>query len=670
MKKAVFIDLCLQCEGKWLDRGEINFFVKDPLLLVEYDAHGLNNKTPSEHLCPSCPNVTLDAGWIPNLPVQVEECPSCKGIFFDKNEMENISDPKYFVGFRPDKKVHNHRSPSLSASPALRKPSLRLPSLGFVSGVVLSGMYALLFALMVFAVEAGVINYSSGMLTILGFILFQFWFSPHLMDWSLQLFGSLDWVGPQGLPKHLQEFIVNLCKEKKLPYPQIGIIRDGSPQAYTYGRTPKSARVVISQGLIDILSPEELEAVVAHEMGHVKHWDFVVMTVAQLVPILFYHVYRVCWQSVKKRSGSDKEGGHPFILAASVIAYICYLISNYLVMFVSRLREYWADQFSVYHTKNPNSLIYALTKIGFGLVTHDAKEKIPDPDEHKKSAVQAMGIMNINGSKEIAMALQGDKGKVMDIQSIKEVMSWDLWSPWAAYYEIHSTHPLTAKRINAIASHGNALGVESDVVFDLERPESYWDDFFVDLIYLTLPIIVGLASAFLYTLTPYYFRDYHNMIYVGIVGFCTGGMVKTFRAYPPPPFLNTTVRALLKNIKVSPMRSYPVSIKGKVIGRGDAGNIFSEDMVLRDGTGIIFLDYQQPLAVFNFLFAIFKLKKFNGKEVTMTGWYRRAPVPYVEVKSIRSAELYTKAYTFHFKVAGWILLPVLVYFIKSFLTWN
>jgi len=77
-----------------------------------------------------------------------------------------------------------------------------------------------------------------------------------------------------------------------------------------------------------------------------------------------------------------------------------------------------------------------------------------------------------------------------------------------------------------------------------------------------------------------------------------------------------------------------VELKGKLIGKGDPGSIFSEDFVLEDETGIIYLDYAQPLNIWSFLFGLLKSKKYIDKEVEVKGWYRRAPITYIEIKEM------------------------------------
>jgi hypothetical protein len=94
-----------------------------------------------------------------------------------------------------------------------------------------------------------------------------------------------------------------------------------------------------------------------------------------------------------------------------------------------------------------------------------------------------------------------------------------------------------------------------------------------------------------------------------------------------------TVSALLKKVKVSGVRGVPVALQGKVIGRGVPGYIISEDLVLQDATGFILLDYKQPLALFQWIFALTRAAGLIGRDISVKGWYRRAPVPYLELRS-------------------------------------
>jgi Zn-dependent protease with chaperone function/Zn-finger nucleic acid-binding protein len=653
-RASVIIDECTLCRGVWLDQGELNFFVKKRKILADYDRLGLQDAAPAPKACPRC-EVPLKSGKIPGFPYEVEECSSCRGLFFDAMEFERISSDASFKRFGRDRiQISGPASEPSGAGPGLKA----LPSLGLTTTVIMGSMYAVLFGLMVFFTEMGVFTPMIGAAITVAFVVLQFLLSPIIMDWSLRLVGSLDWVKLEALPPEFQAMMKRLCEANEIPIPKVGIIRDGSPQAYTYGRTPRSARVVLSQGLLDVLTFEEVEAVVAHELGHVRNWDFVVMTLAQLVPLLLYQLYRVGMNMGRGRgrsSGGKSSGGaQSAVMAAAVVAYIAYLISDYLVRFVSRVREYHADHFSALATGKPNALMTALVKIGFGLATD--RDESPDR-ERGHQAVQSMGIMNVEGAKEMALALEESENVTFSPGSIKEIMRWDLWSPWAAYYELYSTHPLTAKRLQRLGDYAIQQGQKPYVRFDLEKPESYWDDFFVDLFVMALPLL-GLIGGAIYLAWSLSSGDgmmgANLVLAAGVVAIL--GWIKTSEVYPGGKFLRASVGALLKKVKVSPVRSFPVTLEGRIIGRGDSGNIFSEDLVLRDETGLIFLDHE-PFGP-NWFFSLGSMDKYRGQEVKVEGWYRRSPVPYLEVKRIQSSSGSSSAYTYYYRMGAWLLLPL------------
>jgi len=637
-RRAVLIDVCPSCSGKWLDQGELNYFLGNKGQLLKYEQNGLLDIKASEKNCPKC-EVNLTKGLLAKESFPTEECPKCKGLWFDQAEFIKISKT-------PDNGLAKMRAKFLS-----------LPPLGLTSLLVFSSMYAILFGVIVFMITLHLLNDKIGILIAVGFVFLQYFFGPLIMDFSLRLIGSLRWIKCEELPPHLQDFIKKTCAKNKISLPKIGLIEDGSPQAYTYGCTPSDARLVLSQGLLDILEPEEREAVVAHEIGHIVHWDFLLMTLAQLVPLILYHLYRTCHELSKRKSGS-KKGGQS-IIAAAVVAYIAYLITQYLMLFLSRVREYWADRFSVETTKNPNALIGALSKIAFGLIAYDNENK-----EKKKTAIQALGVMNISSSKE--MALYSSQPLTSGTKDLKEIMRWDLWSPWAALYEFSSTHPLTAKRINAISASGLRMGIEPPLLFDLQKTESYWDDFFIDVLIYLAPFIGGLLVAIL----TYPQMGKPSYILNIAMGVSLGGFIKTFFCYPRGSFPKYSIVSLLRKMKVSPVTAIPVTLKGTIIGKGDAGNIFSEDLVLRDSTGLIFLDYEQPLAIMNFFFALTKAKHFCGQEVKIEGWYRRAPIPYIELFKIESSTEESTCYVFYYKLLFWTLLPFLVWLSITFIRNN
>ena len=124
-----------------------------------------------------------------------------------------------------------------------------------------------------------------------------------------------------------------LCAERGLKVPRIGVIPSGTPNAFSFGHTPGDSRVVVTQGLLDVLTVDEADSVLAHEIGHIEHWDFVVMTIAALVPLLLYQIYAF------SRNISNFR-------ALAYGAYVCYWVSQFVVLLLNRTREYFADHYA------------------------------------------------------------------------------------------------------------------------------------------------------------------------------------------------------------------------------------------------------------------------------------------------------------------------------------
>ena len=490
-------------------------------------------------------------------------------------------------------------------------------------------------------------------------LILQFFISPWLMDLTTKWLYKADFN--KEIPDYLKKFITEVCEKNKIKYPRIGIIDDGAPNCYTYGRTKKDARIIITRGVFDLLKEDEVKAVIGHELGHIAHYDMLVMTMAQLIPLVFYAIYEACIQS----DDDDYSG------AMAIVSYILYIISQYIVLWLSRTREYLADSFSVEETKNPNALAEALVKIGFGLTTGGnvtEEEKDKDSKDKKKNkqasatAVNGLGIFDKKTSKTlVACSSKDGMSTKVSKDAIKNAMKWEKWNYWAKWYELNSTHPLISKRLEAITKKCKEYKQEPYIVFDLKKDANYGRLFAFELLLVSLPVIAFITGIifFILFLSNDYCQNYK--IAMCVCGFLTVAFeaIIFFRKYKKNSFKESTVEKLLGETKVSSVTPVSCVMKGNVIGRGDPGYVFSEDFVIRDKTGIMFLDYKQPLWLINKIFAFFKAKTFIDKEITVTGWYRRSPVPYVEIFTMEMDGKKKKVYTYYFKLFGLILGVIL-----------
>ena len=511
-----------------------------------------------------------------------------------------------------------------------------------ISLLTLTCMYGLLGAIIILVTIVAGGQALLGIGISIAVLIIQFLIAPFLTDLSMRWFYKAKF--DEQIPEYLKAFIEQECTKHNMKYPKIGIIHDGAPNAFTYGRTKNDARIVITEGIYNLLNPEEVKAVVGHEIGHIVHYDMLFMTAVQVVPLVLYAIYEMLANSSNNDNNDNKAA------AIGWIAYILYVISQYIILYLSRTREYFADAFSIEETGNPNALAEALVKIGFGLstATNDAK--------HNVSKNNALGIFDSKASK--AMVVTALEGNTVSKDKIKNAMKWEKWNPWAKWFEFNSTHPLISKRLLAISSRSIDYGQEPYIIFDLQKPESYVDDFLAEVLISFLPFMILILGAIMGLI--FINEDTNVLRYVGVVGllFTITLYIKFARAHKNKDYKETNVASLLGEVKVSHVTSIPCVLNGNIIGRGNPGCIFNEDFVIKDPTGIIFLDYNQPLTLLNKIFAIFKSQQYFDKNVTIKGWYRRSPVPYVEIKEWIVDGKTKKIYTYPLAKALYAVLAV------------
>ena len=411
----------------------------------------------------------------------------------------------------------------------------------------------------------------------------QFLISPFLTDLSMRWFykARFDYQ----MPDYLVQFINQVCQANNMKYPRIGFIDDGGPNAFTYGHTKNDARIVLTRGLFERLTPAEVQTVVAHEIGHAVHYDMALMTFAQLVPLVLYYIYDAFTSNI-----DDKDDAKMAVIG--IIAYVFYVISQYVILWFSRVREYYADDFAITVTGNPTGLGEALVKIAYGL-------GVSSSHAGKSSANKqnTLGIFDSNASK--ALTITSYSGGQINKNRILDAMKWEMWNVWAKWYELHSTHPNVSKRLKAISERCPQYGQPKYIDFNFQQPESYWDDFLGELFILCLPwiTVVGILVLMIFMIVVSSETDPVNYLLAIVAGLCAAHLIKLSFTHKDKDYVDTKVAALLGEVKVSGVTAIPCQLSGVIIGRGDPGCIFNEDFVLQDETGIIFLDYKRVFRI-------------------------------------------------------------------------
>lgn len=270
------------------------------------------------------------------------------------------------------------------------------------------------------------------------FVGFQWWFSPSLIKMTTRM---------QFPEEHehttLRNTINDLSQKAGIPTPKLAIVPNKMPNAFVFGRTRGSSILAIHEGLLDKLEDNEVNAVLAHEIGHLKHNDCLVMTAVSAVPLLAYMMSRSLIWGPRRR---DQGAGALF--AVALVAYVIYFISQILVKRLSRVREYFADAYSGITTGKPHDLASALSKITYGLsLSSEATSGlrafyIGDPS----SARMEIGSIMNNADK-----YDLNKDGVLDEYELQEAMKQESASGWAKVNHLFGTHPMTFQRIQKLA---------------------------------------------------------------------------------------------------------------------------------------------------------------------------------------------------------------------------
>ena len=305
---------------------------------------------------------------------------------------------------------------------------------------------AFIFALFVFIIVYFLqLDVFTGLLiTVSGsvlFILFQYAIGPTIVAATTRL----NYLKPGENP-WLEGIVKEQVDKIGLPMPRLATVPNDTPNAFTFGRTTSSATLAVHEGLLRQLNENEIRGVLAHELGHIKHKDYIVMTILSTLPLIAYLIAQITLRAGMYSGGrrNNKDNSGVALLAIGAVSFAVYFITFLIVMRLSRLREHYADAFSAYVTGSPRSLSSALTKITYGLsIAPKAPEGarafyIEDPGTAKQEVQQIIEKKN---------QYDLDRDGVLDERELYLAMENESKSTWAQMNSLFATHPTTFKRI-------------------------------------------------------------------------------------------------------------------------------------------------------------------------------------------------------------------------------
>lgn len=186
-------------------------------------------------------------------------------------------------------------------------------------------------------------------------ILAQWYFSDKIVLWS----SGATIVSKEQYPR-LHEIVERLSADNGIPKPKVAIVNSRVPNAFATGKSPKSSLVAVTSGILDLLDDDELEAVIGHELSHVRSRDVLVLTLASVFSMVAWYLVQFGFFGGLQGRGRNSSGGTAIVI---LVALITWVVSFLIIRAISRYREYSADRSGAIMTGKPDKLANALLKI-------------------------------------------------------------------------------------------------------------------------------------------------------------------------------------------------------------------------------------------------------------------------------------------------------------------
>ncbi len=274
-----------------------------------------------------------------------------------------------------------------------------------------------------------------------GTLLVQYFLGPVMVEMSMKVRKLSKEEAPE-----LFNIVEELASNAKIPMPKVGISETNLPNAFAYGRGRGDGHVCVTRGILKILNKDELKAVLGHEISHIKNRDVAFITFLSAIPMI---IYSIAMSLMWSRNSRDRDNNNGNSALLGIIFLLLYYVSNLLVLYASRIREYYADLGSVSLGSAPSHLASALFKLVYGCAKTDENSLhmvegtkaffLNDPS-NAKNEIKDLKNIDLDGSGTISHEELDHLSK----QKIKVGFGDKIM-------EAFSTHPNMLKRIKALS---------------------------------------------------------------------------------------------------------------------------------------------------------------------------------------------------------------------------
>ena len=309
--------------------------------------------------------------------------------------------------------------------------------------LLVAALFAIIYAtITVIGTAMGVRDFYFYLVLSLGMMWVQYMIGPNIIEWTM----GLKYIKREDDPK-LWGMVEDLTRRAGIPMPRVCISPSQVPNAFAFGRGINDGRVCVCEGIRKLLDDEELRAVLGHELTHIKNRDVLTITLISVVPMI---MYRLAWHFMWYGGGRRDDRSTPSGMVIGLAAFLFYFITNLLVLYGSRIREYYADKGSVELGNKPAALASALYKLVYG------SARMADTEEMKQVEGMKAFFLNdpsqaINEFKDLKQ-LDMDKSGTIESDELFRLRNKQVsLTTGDKFMELLSTHPNMLKRIKHLS---------------------------------------------------------------------------------------------------------------------------------------------------------------------------------------------------------------------------
>jgi len=308
--------------------------------------------------------------------------------------------------------------------------------------LLLGVLFAIIYAIIaMIGAQLGITNFYFYLGISLFMMFIQYMIGPKLVEWTMHV----KYVDRKDYPR-LYQIVESLAMRAQIPVPRVCVAQIDLPNAFAFGRSKRDGRVCVTEGILRLLDEEELKAVLGHELSHLKNSDVLTITLLSVIPMV---MYRIAWQFLFYGRRRNERGGNTVLIGLA--AFIFYFITNLLVLYASRIREYFADRGSVELGNKPSSLASSLYKLVYGAARMD-KESLKEVEGLKAFFINdpSQAVNEIRDLRQLDL----DKNGIIDSTELELLRSKKLNLNFGdRLLEALSTHPNMLKRIKQLSEY-------------------------------------------------------------------------------------------------------------------------------------------------------------------------------------------------------------------------